>query len=119
MELIKPRSKTVTSETEEKIQAIEEFISERFREPLTRESLAEAVQMSPDHLGRMYLKLTGEKLSATINRLRIDYACRKLIENDIRIIDIAYESGFESLRTFNKHFSLIKGKTPKEFRESN
>ena len=39
-------------------------------------------------------------------------------EPDKKILDVALDCGFESLRTFNRAFKQIKGTTPRESRRS-
>ncbi|HBE01776.1 MAG TPA: hypothetical protein DC049_04795 [Spirochaetia bacterium] len=75
------------------------------------------MELSPDHLGRMFLQLYGEKISEYINRLRIKEAADRLVNKRERIIDIAYSLGFENISTFNSTFLALKGITPREFRK--
>ena len=42
-----------------------------------------------------------------INRLRIEHACN-LLERGSNITDIAFSSGFSSIRTFNRILALVK-----------
>jgi AraC-like DNA-binding protein len=73
--------------------------------------------MSPDHLGRMFKKQTGRKIGAYFSRIRIEAAALKLLQSDDKIIDIAFEVGFGSLRTFNKKFFEVMGCTPSDYRK--
>jgi len=66
----------------------------------------------------MFKKLTGEKISDYINRLRIKEACRQLCNRDKKIIDIAYDIGFENLRTFNLCFLKFTAMSPSEYRKN-
>ena len=103
---------------DETLEAVKDLIEKSFSEPLYRDDLASSVDLSPDHLGRMFKRLTGEKISDYINRLRIEEACRRLRQNNHKIIDIAFDVGFENLRTFNLCFSKTSGMSPSEFRRS-
>ena len=113
----KETKKAITEQTKEKINIVKAFIKENFAEQIDRERLAVAVDMSPDHLGRTFKQYTGEKISSYLNRLRIDQAKRELLESDKKIIDIAFEVGFESLRTFNKVFHNLVGISPSSYRK--
>lgn len=109
--------KNITGITETKVEAVRKYIHKHYRETLMREDLAHSVNMSIDHLGRMFKSLTGKKISEYINTLRIEEACRLLKEREDKIIDIAFEVGFESLRTFNKWFAKRHGKSPSEYKK--
>ncbi len=112
------REKVVTDNTQIKVEAVRDLIETRYREPLSRYDLAAVVNMSQDHLGRMFKLLTGEKISVYINRLRVEEACRMLIETDLKIIDIAFDIGFENLRTFNLCFARTTGASPSVYRKT-
>ena len=50
--------------------------------------------------------------------LRVSAACELLLETRGRIADISEEVGFGSIRSFNRAFLKIMGRTPKEYREN-
>ncbi|MCP4129590.1 MAG: response regulator [bacterium] len=103
-------------QTEEKIEKVIDFIKENYVADISREGLAAAVDLSPDHLGRIFKKHTGKKISEYINELRIKDAADKLRHTDKAIVSIAHETGFECLRTFNRSFQKIMGTAPSDFR---
>ena len=49
-------------------------------------------------------------------RSRIDYAKRRLVETDDRLIAIAGDAGFESLSVLHEHFRGLTGLTPAAYR---
>lgn len=49
-----------------------------------------------------------------INNLRVGYAC-ELLKRVNGITEVAFQSGFSSIRTFNRVFSKCIGMTPGEF----
>ena len=110
--------KSITETTRIKVRTVKQFIHDNFREDLYREQLAEAVDMSPDHLGRSFKEIVGQKISEYLNKIRVDEASKKLRESDEKIIDIAFGVGFGSLRSFNKAFQDIVGSTPSNYRRS-
>jgi DNA-binding response OmpR family regulator/anti-sigma regulatory factor (Ser/Thr protein kinase) len=112
------RERTVTDESREKIDLVLSFIRDNFREDLSREGLAAAVEMSPDHLSRTFKKHTGKRINEVINELRVQEAARLISGTDEKIITICHDVGFESLRTFNRVFSGIKGISPSEWRKN-
>jgi len=114
---LRGKKKKISGLTEMKVRKVHDFIGINFMAALNREELARTVELSPDHLGRMFLQLYGEKISEYINRLRIKEAADRLVNKRERIIDIAYSLGFENISTFNSTFLALKGITPREFRK--
>ena len=53
-----------------------------------------------------------------INVYRFNAACAMLTETDMSMTDIAYESGFQSIRSFNSIFKKLSGVTPREYRSA-
>ena len=115
---LESNQKVLTDKTLIKVEAVKDLIEKNFTEPLYRNDLADSVDLSRDHLGRMFKQLTGEKISDYINRLRIEEACRRLKQNQHKIIDIAFDVGFKNLRTFNLCFSKITGISPSDYRRN-
>lgn len=56
-----------------------------------------------------------------INQQRIEYA-KKLLDNptsqELNILQVAFESGFQSKTTFNRYFKNIIGRTPSDYRRN-
>ena len=50
-----------------------------------------------------------------VNEMRIGSASKLLIENNLSISQICYESGFNHLSNFNRQFKKIKNMTPSEY----
>lgn len=108
----------VTSATEKKLEMVKAFIDENYLHDISREGLANATGISPDHMSRMFLTYTGKKVNSYINELRIKKAAEDLIQSDQKIVEIAFSVGFESLVTFNRSFLKIMGITPTKFRKT-
>ncbi len=83
---------------------------------ISREGLASAIDISPDYMSRLFKVYTGMKLNDYINKLRVEAATLKLENKDTRIIDIAFDVGFESIMTFNRAFKAFMEITPSEYR---
>ncbi len=106
-----------TTSQEEKIAPILQYIEENYALDISRESLAEEFNLNTDYLGKIFKATTGKKIGEYINEIRIKNAAEKLSSTDALIIDIAYSTGFESLRTFNRAFKKEMGLSPTKYRE--
>jgi AraC-like DNA-binding protein len=110
------RGDKLTASVRAKLQQVELFIRDNYREDLSREGLAAMVNLDPDYMGRLFRMVTGEKLGDYINNLRIAEAMELLRTTDTPVIDICYQTGFESLRTFNRAFQRVCNASPSEWR---
>ena len=109
---------SMSSARVEKMEYIIHFLRDNYREDISREGLAARLDLSPDHMSRLFKKYTGKKLGRVINEMRISDALVRLESGAEPIIDIAFAVGFESLRTFNRVFREITGSTPTAYREN-
>jgi signal transduction histidine kinase/DNA-binding response OmpR family regulator len=112
------REKRLTEETSTKLNLALDFMRKNYQDDISRESLARSLELSPDHFGRMFRRLTGKKVVEYLAELRLERASQELLNSSAPITEIALDSGFESLRTFNRAFKLKYGKNPSEFREA-
>lgn len=114
---IKKKPVTLSSSAEEKIKYAIQYIRQNYTDPdLTRESLSSQVGIHPDSFGRLFKKYTGMKLGDFIYEIRVAEAARRLKEEDTNVIDIAFDVGFESIRTFNRIFPKFMNTTPNRYR---
>jgi len=88
------------------------YIHEHYAGEISLESISEHLNVSPFYFSRIFSRLTGLTFKSYVNRYRIEKA-NNLIQTTTRpITDIAYECGFSSIRTFNRVYKMINGKTP-------
>ncbi len=73
---------------------------------------------SKEHICRSFKKYFQKTPTEVINFMRLNYAANLLAHTDIEIIDIVYNSGFQSLSYFYSLFKKEFGKTPKQYRET-
>lgn len=87
-------------------------------ENLTLVELSKQLDVHPNHVSQVINEMEGKNFYNYINSLRIkafiDLASKP--ENKkYTMISLAYDCGFGTKSTFNKHFKLNTGKTPTEF----
>src|ERR1051325_4732097 len=93
-----------------------QFIREHFTEELSLGQVAKAVNTSTFYFCKMFKKFTGINFTEYLSRVRIENARNLLLNPNLRISEIAYEVGFQSLTHFNRVFKKIVGQSPSEFR---
>lgn len=93
-----------------------EYIDQNFTEDISLEFLAHYVGFSKYHFSRLFKQYTDYSFSDYLCFRRLS-ASEKLLEDpSYSIMDVALNSGFSSISTFNRIFKQKKGITPSEFR---
>ncbi|MBC2713953.1 MAG: protein kinase [Desulfobacteraceae bacterium] len=109
----------IESPPDKKVQDLIDYIKQHFTEEVSRETLARQCDLNPDYLGKLFKRQLGKSIREYVNELRIEFVADELKHPGKKIIDIAFDAGFESLRTFNRIFYRVMGETPTRYRESN
>lgn len=95
-----------------------DYISKNFYHDISVTDIAEHAGVHPNYLMSAFKKSCGQSIGNVITMLRIYEAQRLLTTTDMKIIDIAMESGFGSLSNFYNCFRKHCGKAPKKYRIS-
>lgn len=96
------------------------YISQNFRKDITLKQVAKALGYNEKYLSSSLHSLTKMNFREFLGSYRIDYAKHLLAYNKegfMRISDVALESGFLSINSFNRCFKEITGMTPSEYRK--
>jgi AraC-like DNA-binding protein len=93
-----------------------QYIQEHQTEELSLGQIASAVHTSPFYFCKLFKKVTGIHFTDYVSRTRTERAKNLLLNPNLRISEIAYEVGFQSLTHFNRVFKRIVGQSPTEFR---
>ncbi len=109
MKFTRTQKNAVTNE-----QRIISYCSEHYKEPISLDSVAKHTNVSKYHISHIFSQKLLMKFPVFINSLRIEEACRR-IKNGESITESALNSGFSSIRSFNRAFYSIRGMTPSEF----
>ncbi len=94
-----------------------QYIQEHQAEDLRLEQVAKAVNMSHFYFCKMFRKVAGLNFTDYLARVRIEKAKNLLLNPNLRVSEIAYEVGFQSLTHFNRVFKRIVGESPSDYRE--
>jgi AraC-like DNA-binding protein len=98
------------------IRRAKEFIVENQAEDLSLGQVAKAVNTSIFYFCKMFRKYTGLNFTDYVSRIRVEKAKNLLLNRNLRVSEIAYEVGFQSLTHFNRVFKKIMGQSPTDYR---
>jgi len=102
---------------EELIDKMLQYVNNYYTEDITLKSMAEEMGYEPHYLSRYFRSHIKMHFSKFINHYRVDAAIEMLKNTNLSITEIAFKSGFQSIRSFNRAFLDITGKTPRNFRD--
>ncbi len=102
-------------ETINAVQRMQAFIETHLGEPITLHMLAEAAGYSPWHAAKAFKALTGSSPFEYVRRMRLSAAARRLRDEEVRIVDVAFDFVFDSHEGFTRAFSKEFGVTPQKF----
>lgn len=92
------------------------YISENFREDINLQTAADHLRYNYHYLSKVFNRNVGYNFNSMLNQYRIEFAIQLLEETETPITQIAFESGFQSQRTFNRIFEEAHGVSPREYR---
>ena len=100
------------------IQQVCDWINEHLHESITVESLSELVSMSPRNFARVFVRETTITPAKYIDKLRIETACRYLVDTSMSLKEIAAQCGLGSPDTMRKVFLKHIKISPLEYRRN-
>ncbi|HTV61122.1 MAG TPA: helix-turn-helix domain-containing protein [Verrucomicrobiae bacterium] len=93
-----------------------QFINDHQTEDLSLEQVARSVHTSKFYFCKIFKRSTGINFTDYLSRVRTERARNLLLNPNLRVSEIAYEVGFQSLTHFNRIFKRILGQSPTEYR---
>ncbi len=95
------------------------YIQQNFTsDAVTLTETAKALGIHSVYLSRLFMKNSGMSFTKYVNLIRCAYAAERIRrEKEMTLSEIAYDSGFGSIRSFNREFLRCFGVTPKEYRQ--
>ena len=106
-----------TAGTEDIVYRTVEYVSRHFRENVTLTGMARDLGVSPYALSRVFSGTFHQNFNKYVNGARLAYARSLLMHTEESVLDISENSGFESLRTFNRVFREAERMSPREYRK--
>lgn len=92
------------------------YIQGRFQEKISLDEAARAVNASTRHFCKVFKEATGLTFTDYLARVRVEKAKNLLQNPHLRVSEIAFETGFDSISQFNRSFKRITGLAPTQFR---
>ena len=91
------------------------YMKKHLRDPLSRDSVAEQVFLSPNYFSTQFKQVTGVAYGEYLTKLRMEKAC-KLLEGNLPIREVAAAVGIHDAKYFSDLFCKNTGLLPSEYR---
>lgn len=98
------------------VEYIKKYVQHNYHEEIYLDLFSEKLNVSKVYISRHFKEVTGENLLEYINKYRMEIACDKLKNTDMKIKDIAIEVGVSNINSFIRIFKKYYGKSPGSYR---
>ncbi|AYN96989.1 AraC family transcriptional regulator [Pseudomonas sp. LTJR-52] len=93
-----------------------EYILKDLSGEIRMSEIAQRLKMSEPSFSRFFKRTSGHTFVDIVRKLRIQRACRLLLQSQKTIADICFDVGYANLSNFNRHFRYEMHETPSEYR---
>lgn len=92
------------------------FVNAHLEERLSLDAVASHVGVSPFYFCKLFKQATEMTLTEYVNRRRVEWAKRRLLNPNARVTEVAFDVGFQSVSQFNRSFLKYAGVSPTRYR---
>jgi AraC-like DNA-binding protein len=101
-----------------RIDKIMSFLNKNYTRQISLDEIASFAAMNASAFCRYFRSKTGKSFKNYILDMRIGYACKLLLMEDISISQLSSQCGFETISHFNKTFKKNTGHVPSQYRKT-
>ncbi|MCS4485792.1 transcriptional regulator AryK [Staphylococcus americanisciuri] len=101
---------------DQRLETVCRYIETHYAEPITLNTVAEMIHLSPSYLSKLFTKQMGTGFNHYINYIRLEHCKADLINTNEPITHIAYKHGFTSSNMLLKYFKQDTQLTPTAYR---
>jgi YesN/AraC family two-component response regulator len=92
------------------------FVREHYSEAISLSQVSSVVNISLFHLCKLFRKCTSVTFTEFVSRTRVEKAKSLLLNRNLRISEVGFAVGFQSLTHFNRMFKKIEMLSPTNYR---
>lgn len=93
------------------------YIDHNFQKNIKLETIAPLFGYNSAYLGKIFTKSVGESFNSYVDHKRIEHSKKLLLENRLKVYEIAEQAGYKNVDYFHKKFKKYTGMSPAEFRK--
>jgi len=100
-----------------RIDKVISYLNKNYTRNVSLDEIASFAAMNSSAFCRYFRSKTGKSFKNYILDMRIGYACKLLLMEDISISQLSSQCGFETISHFNKSFKKNTGYVPSQYRK--
>ncbi|MEO6550490.1 MAG: AraC family transcriptional regulator [Ferruginibacter sp.] len=89
-----------------------QHVTDNFQRKITLTEIASVANLSTKAFCRYFKSKTRKTFYDFLLEVRVAHACHLLLEKDMSVYEVCYDTGFDNLSNFNRYFKKITNKTP-------
>lgn len=101
----------------EKLDIVMQYVENNYSNTIILDEIADVAGFSKFHFTRFFKENAGMTFVDYLNNFRISMAEWTLINEECPVTEVAFKTGFNSVKTFNRVFKKLKGCSPMEYRK--
>lgn len=109
--------KQMNAKDQANIDRVFQFTIDNFRNPVNLTDVAGIACMSVPAFCAYFKRSTKKTYMDFLHEVRIGYACSLLTETSRPVLEVCYDSGYNTLANFHKQFFKVKTITPLQYRK--
>ena len=94
-----------------------QYVENNFAQDITLNSLSFHLGYDYSYVSRIFSANIKVNFKTLVNQYRCDFAKNLIVTTSKDFADIAFQSGFQSIRSFNRVFKLVTGQSPSHYRK--
>ncbi len=100
------------------LESVFKYIDKNYQEQISLQEVAKVANFSMYHFTRFFKEATGLTFWQYLNNYKISKSVNLLLTSTNSISEIAFNCGFNSIKTFNRVFKQAKGVSPSQFKRA-
>ncbi len=94
------------------------YIDHNYKTNIKLETIAPLFGYNSAYLGKIFTKTTGESFNSYVDHMRIEHSKELLMENKLKVYEVAEQVGYKNVDYFHKKFKKYVGMSPAEYRKN-
>ena len=104
--------------SDERLGQVYDYVMNHFQEKISIEEVADLVSMNKASFCRYFKRITQKTFTDFLNDIRIGFACKMLLENQMSILEVCYHCGYNNVSHFNRQFRKKMKLSPSSYQKS-
>jgi AraC-like DNA-binding protein len=102
----------------ERLNNIYQYVLTNYHQEISLTAISDVANIGVNSFCRYFKYKTNKTSSNFLLEARIGHACKLLLNTDLNVFQVCYESGFNNLSNFNRYFKQFTRKRPSKYQRA-